>query len=458
MTVSATSAEQFGIPCTYANGVFAPVYDERTSWHLPMWGSIPTELNGVFLRNGSNPPPVPYEGAYHWFLPDGMIHGVKLQDGKAVWYRNRWVRTDALAAKIGTRPAGGPDDVALMPNTSNTSVVSHAGRVFSLAEYGLPYEIDTELHTLGRYDFHGKLRAPMTAHPKIDPVSGEMFLISFSPMSPHLQYHVIAADGHLRRSEVIEVTGRSLMHDWAITENHVLFFDLPVVFDVDYFAECGFPYRWDPSYGARVGVMPKEGNSHDVCWFEIDPCYFVHSANAYERDASIVLEAPRYRRFMEVGKPDILAQGERSQLYRWTFDLSRRQVSEDALDDHPVEFPRINESFVGRHHSISYAIGGQVTEDTVKFESIVKHDSRTGVSTEQRLGRDRIPSEAIFVAAADATREDDGWLLSFVYEPRRDASELVILDASSLREQAAIELPTRVPFGFHGTWVQASPL
>jgi carotenoid cleavage dioxygenase-like enzyme len=450
-------AEQFGIPSTYASGMFAPVYDERTSWHLPVRGSIPTELDGVFVRNGPNPPPVMHEGPYHWFVPDGMIHGVKLQGGQAVWYRNRWVRTDALAARLDTRPAGGPDDVALIPNTSNTSVVTHAGRVFSLAEYGLPYEIDTELNTLGRYDFHGRLRAPMTAHPKIDPVSGEMFLISFGPVPPYLQYHVVGADGRLRRSEVIDVAGPSLMHDWAMTENHVLFFDLPVVFDADYFTESGFPYRWNASYGARVGVMPKEGSSHDVCWFEIDPCYFVHSVNAYERGGSIVLEAPRYRRFMQAGKPDILAQGERSQLYRWTFDLSRRRVSEDALDEHPVEFPRINDRFLGRRHTISYAISGQVREGTVTFESIVKHDSRTGVSTEQRLDQGQVPSEATFVAAAGATREDDGWLLSFVYEPRRDASDLVILDASNLRQQAAIQLPARVPFGFHGTWVQANP-
>jgi carotenoid cleavage dioxygenase-like enzyme len=457
MAVVAALAERFGIPSTYARGVFAPVYDEHTAWYLPVRGSIPTELDGVFVRNGPNPPPVAYGGVYHWFAPDGMLHGVKMQAGQAVWYRNRWVRTDALAEKIDSRPAGGPDDVALIPNTSNTSVVAHAGRMFSLAEYGLPYEIDAELNTLGRFDFRGKLRAPMTAHPKIDPVSGEMFVISFGPVPPYLQYHVIGADGGLRRSEVIDVAGPSLMHDWAMTENHVLFFDLPVVFDADHFTESGFPYRWDETYGARVGVMPKEGSSRDVCWFDIDPCYFIHSANAYEHGSSIVLEAPRYQRFMLPGKPDILAQGEPSELYRWTFDLSRRQVHETALDEHPVEFPRINENYLGRPHDISYAISGEVSDDTVTFESIVKHDSRTGVSTQRRLDRGRVPSEAVFVAGSEATGEDDGWLLSFAYEPGRDISELVILDASDLSEQAAIELPARVPFGFHGTWVQANP-
>ncbi len=453
MTISASPAERFGVPHTYANGVYAPVYDEVTSWHLPVTGSIPDDLDGVFLRNGPNPPPVALEGMYHWFVPDGMLHGVKLQAGRAVWYRNRWVRTDALAAKLGTPLAGGTDDVAIVPNTSNTSVVAHAGRVLSLAEYGLPYEIDTELNTVGRYDFHGQLRAPVTAHPKIDPVSGEMFLISFGPFPPYLRYHVIGSDGRLRRSEVIDVKGPSLMHDWAITENHVLFFDLPVLFDAEYLVESGFPYRWNAGHGARVGIMPKTGVSADVRWFEIDPCYFVHSTNAYERDGSIVLEAPRYPTFMEAGKPDILAQGVRSELHRWTFDLTSGGVSEDVLDERAVEFPRINERYTGRHHAISYAIGGEVTEETTSFESIVKHDNRTGRSRELTFDGGGVPSEAIFVSAVRATSEDDGWLMSFVYDPRRDASDLVIIDASRLAIQATIELPTRVPFGFHGTWV-----
>jgi len=234
----------------------------------------------------------------------------------------------------------------------------------------------------------------------------------------------------------------------------VLFFDLPVVFDADYLVESGFPYRWNSEYGARVGIMPKSGASADVRWFEIDPCYFVHSTNAFEHDGVVTLEAPRYPTFMEPGKPDILAQGVRSQLHRWTFDLRTGRVAEDVLDERAVEFPRINERHTGRHHQISYAIGGEITEVAVRFESIVKHDNRTGDS--RRLTFDGgVPSEAIFVPAQGATREDDGWLMSFVYDPHREASDLVIVDASRLAVQATIELPARVPFGFHGTWVAA---
>jgi carotenoid cleavage dioxygenase-like enzyme len=454
MTTTQAPAERFGIPHTYANGVFAPVYDELTSWYLPVAGAVPTDLDGVFLRNGPNPPPVAYEGTYHWFVPDGMVHGVKLRGGRAVWYRNRWVRTEALADKTQMPAAGGPADVNIFPNTSNTSVVAHAGRVLSLAEQGLPYEIDTKLNTLGRYDFEGRLRAPVTAHPKIDPVTGEMFLISFAPVPPYLQYHVIAADGTLQRTEIIDVKGPTLKHDWAMTERHVLFFDLPVVFDPEFLTQSGFPYRWSDEYGARVGVMPKDGGNAEVRWFEIDPCFFIHSVNAFERGGTIELEAPRYPHFMTVGKPDILAQGVRSQLCRWTFDLMSGHVSEQMLDDRLVEFPRINERLTGRRHAISYTIGGDLAEGPVAFGSIVKHDSRTGVSSVYSPGEGRVPSEAIFVPARDATGEDDGWLLSFVYEPRRDASDLVIVDAAELTTQAVIELPARVPFGFHGTWIQ----
>jgi carotenoid cleavage dioxygenase len=160
---------------------------------------------------------------------------------------------------------------------------------------------------------------------------------------------------------------------------------------------------------------------------------------------------------MAAGKPDILAQGVRSRLHRWTFDLAAGHVSEDTLDDRSVEFPRINERHTGRRHNLSYAIGGEVTEAAVEFGSIVKHDNRTGRSAVLEMEHGRVPSEAIFVPAANAVNEDDGWLLSFVYEPRRDASDLVIVDASRLAVQAVIELPARVPFGFHGTWVDADP-
>jgi carotenoid cleavage dioxygenase-like enzyme len=444
-----------GLPPEYTDGALAPVSDEYSAWDLPVTGSIPPALNGLYLRNGPNPPPVSYEGPYHWFLPDGMLHGVRIRGGKALWYRNRWIRTEALAAKLDTRPAPGPKDVALLPNTSNTSVIEHAGRILTLVEWGLPYEVDCELDTIGRYDFDGKLSAPMTAHPKLDPRTGEMYLISFGPFPPYLRYFVVDAAGRLVRSEVIDVKGPSLMHDWAMTERHVLFMDLPVVFDAAYGATAGFPYRWDDTYGARIGVMPKTGTSRDVRWFEVDPCFVVHSLNAYEQGTEIVLEAARYSdQVREKWSPDILRIGVGATLHRWRLDLATGVTREEAVDDRTFEFPKINPGLLGVHSDVGYGVvtyqGGHTG-----FGGLLKWDLTTSACQTHPVAAGYAASEGCFIADPDARAEDDGWLLSYVYDPGRDASDLVIIDASSFAgpPQAVIRLPQRVPLGFHGCWI-----
>src|SRR5688572_16851702 len=138
----------------YLEGNFAPVTEEVTAFDLPVEGSIPDELRGLFVRNGPNPA-VPPEGAYHWFVGDGMVHGVALQDGRALWYRNRWIRTEALAAATGqAAPAGPPDitiaDIELSPG--NTHVLAHAGMLMAMCEVSLPIRLGPELETIGRHD------------------------------------------------------------------------------------------------------------------------------------------------------------------------------------------------------------------------------------------------------------------------------------------------------------------
>ncbi|ORV18527.1 carotenoid oxygenase family protein [Mycobacterium celatum] len=445
-----------GIPSTYLSDALAPVASERTDWHLPVTGSIPPALDGLYLRNGPNPPPVPYDGPYHWFLPDGMVHGVRICDGRALWYRNRWVRTDALADKLSVPRPGGPPDVGLLPNTSNTSVIEHAGHILTLAEWGLPYELDEELDTVGRYDFDGRLRAPMTAHPKIDARTGEMYFISFGPLEPYLQYFVVDAAGTLTRSEIIDVKGPSLMHDWAMTENHVLFFDLPVVFDAAHLTTAGFPYRWDDTYGARIGVMPKSGTSSDVRWFEVEPCVIIHSLNAFEDGSTIVLKAPRYSEQV-AGKwsADVLSIGVGATLHRWRIDLLANTVREDQLDDRTFDFPKVNPELLGTACHVGYGVATAYRDGHMRFGSLLKWDLNTGASCTHDVGPGRSASEGTFVPNPSGSAEDNGWVLSYVYDPARDASDLIVIDAADFTgpPQAVIELPQRVPQGFHGCWI-----
>jgi carotenoid cleavage oxygenase len=439
----------------YLVGNFAPVTDERTETDLPVEGAIPEELCGRLLRIGPNPIAAD-PAAYHWFMGDGMLHAIELRDGRAASYRNRWVRTDQAASLLGEDPiTGQPDDV--FPGGSsvaNTHVVTHAGKIFALVEVCLPTEVRPDLSTVGRYDFGGKLRSSMTAHPKMDPVTGEMLFFGYDPFGPPwLRYHVVNAAGELVRSEDIDIRGPSMVHDFAITERNVVFFDLPVVFDFDLLGKRPFPAEWKPNYGARVGVMPRDGGNADVRWFDVELCYVFHPLNAYDENGSVVVDVARHPKMFD---RDIYGPAELPPtLDRWTIDLDGGKVVEERLDDRPQEFPRVDDRVVGRPHRYGYATHFGVDDDGIQLGGLVKHDLRAGTSEARTFGRGTHASEGVFVAASDDAGEDEGWVLSVVYDDGRDASDLVVLDATDFSGApvATVRLPRRVPFGFHGSWV-----
>lgn len=425
----------------YLTGDLAPVPDEVGAFDLPVTGSLPPELTGRYFRNGPNP--LPGENPGHWFAGAGMIHGIRLREGRAEWYRNRWVRTRAF---IEGAVLVGPDGVDRTAVSANTSVIRHAGRILALVESGFPYEMTPELETVGPYDFGGRLTTAMTAHPKRDPVTGELHFFGYGFAPPYLTYHRLSAVGELVESRVVDVPGPTMIHDFAITENHVVWLDLPVVFAVDR-AGSGLPFEWDDSYGARLGVMDRAGK---VTWFDIDPCYVFHVGNARE-DASgrVVLEAVRYSResFNAIwgrisGQANPAAETGGAVLHRWVLDAANGTVREEQLDDRAVEFPTFNEDRLGRAGRLLY---------TVSDDAVVKYDTETGVGQVKEVGGR--PGEAIFVPAAGAETEDGGWLLSIVTDHSGDGSRLLVLDAADLDPVASVRLPRRVPSGFHGSWM-----
>ena len=185
-------------------------------------------------------------------------------------------------------------------NAANTHVVCHAGRILALVEVCLPTEVRPDLSTVGRYDFGGALRSPMTAHPKVDPRTGEMVFFGYDITGPPwLRYHVVDASGALVRTEPITIGGPAMVHDFAITETHVVWFDLPVVYDFSLLGKRPFPAEWKPEYPARVGVMPRDGGDADVRWIDVDPCYVYHPANAWNDDGRVVVDVPRYGRVFD---------------------------------------------------------------------------------------------------------------------------------------------------------------
>ncbi len=373
---------------------------------------------------------------------------------------------------------------------ANTNVLSHAGRTLALIEGGIAsYELTEELDTVGPCDFDGTLRGGYTAHPKRDPDTGELHAVSYSfGRGNRVQYSVIGVDGRARRTVDIEVTGSPMMHDFSLTENHVVFYDLPVTFDSRQGAaitvppvlraptrlvlsalvgrvrvpdpitamtakgmrgNAHMPYQWDPSYPARVGVMPRTGGASDVRWFDVEPCYVFHSLNAYDEGDLIVLDVVRHPTMFAT---DFHGPNEGpTTLDRWTVDLADGKIREARLDDHPQEFPRVDDGIVGRPHRYGYAMQTSATGGSAG-DSVLKHDLHRGQTTARRLGDDKRVGEFIFVPNAPQTTEDDGMLMGFVYDADTDRSDLTILDAGNLDTIAMIHLSDRVPHGFHGNW------
>lgn len=427
----------------WLKGNFAPVEKEVEAFDLPVTGALPPELSGVFMRTGPNPA---REASAHWFLGDGMVHGVRLEKGKARWYRNRYVKTPLYERKISSRdPSVFMDRTA---STANTNITRHAGRIFALEEAHFPYEIDGDLATKGCEDFGGRLKTPLTAHPKICPETGEMLAFGYSVMPPYCVYHRFDAQGQLVQSEEIPTGGPVMMHDFCATRSKVIFMDLPIVFDMAIAMQGGMPYRWSDDYPARLGVMPRNGTAKDLKWFSIPSCYVFHPLNAYDDGEAVVLDVARYEKMWVKGF-DAPAH-----LHRFRLDLRTGVAKGEQLDDQMIEFPRVANAKAGLKHRYGYAITTHGDDDAgFKLGSeIVKFDLDRGETRVAALGRGRFPSEAAHAAAGSG--EDDGFLLSIIYDAATNASALIVLDAKDITKGplASVALPQRVPFGFHGAW------
>lgn len=423
----------------YLTGNFAPVPEETTATDLPVTGTLPEALDGRLLRIGPNPVGAVDPATHHWFLGTGMVHGVRLRGGRAEWYRSRIVRADS---------------------PTNTNVIAHAGRYYAIVEAGAPpVELTADLETVGPSDLGGTLHGSFTAHPKRDPATGELHAVVYHWAWDCIRYVVVGADGQVRRTVDVPVPGKPMVHDCAITASSVLLLDLPCHFDLDAaMSGASFPYRWNPSYAARVGVLPREAGAEAVAWCELpEPGYVFHPLNAWDADdGTVVVDVVRWPQMFA---HDVRGPGDGpTRLERWTCDPARGVVRVDVLSDVSQEFPRHDERRVGRRHRFGYATAFDTDPVAgVRLGSLLKHDLEDGSTAVHDVGPGRAAMEGVFVPRDPDAAEDDGWVLVYVHDEGRDACDVVVLDAQDFTGPpvATVHLPVRVPFGFHGNWVPA---
>ena len=436
-----------GVSWWLQNG-FEPVFEEIEAFDLPVRGAIPPELNGLYVRNGSNPQRA---DSPHWFFGDGMIHGVRLENGRAASYRNRYVHTplyeNGYSFGEGGPPIGGN-------NQSNVSAVYHGGRLLTSGEIGFPHEIDpSDLSTVGVHGFAGKLNTSFTAHPKIDPATGYLHFFGYWFLPPYLTYHVADTEGRIIHSQQIGVGAPTMIHSFAITASDVVFWECPVVFDLQA-ALAGElnPFKWTPSYGARIGIMPLGGMGTEIRWVEIDPCYVYHEVNAYRDGDEVVIQVCRLdHTFVDDDVNTPLVH------HRWRVNTAGVELGfrDEIVSERRMDLPSHDRRFTGRANRYGWLVDLRPHTLTVDLGGIARVDYHSGDVRVWQPSPALHANEAFFVPGGPG--EGEGWLLTYVYDRSTRTSDLVILDAEHVESGpvAEIHLPQRVPHGFHGVWVAA---
>ena len=442
-------------PHPYLSGVHTPMMTELALTDLPVTGAVPKALDGRYLRIGPNPVAAD-PASYHWFTGDGMVHGLRIKDGRALWYRNRWIRSQAVAAALGEEPAPGVRHGSF--DTVNTNVVDVAGRTFALVEAGSsPVELTDELDGQTYNPFDGGLKGAFTAHPHLDALTGEQHAICYEATRPdEIRHVVIDRAGVVVREEPVTVRNGPSIHDCALTARYVVILDLPVTFSMkSMIAGHSFPYKWDPDHQARVGLLPRAGSQADIIWCKVAPGYVFHTANAYDLpDGRVVIDVCASDTMFDglhTG-PNARSRG----LERWIADPVARTVEVRTIDGSPQEFPRPDERRIGQPYRYAYtlALPDQDGEQVLGASQLYKHDLQTGARQTHDFGPASRPGEFVFVPAGPDSAEDDGWLMGLVIDMAQDTTDLVILNSERFAEPpvARIHLAHRVPPGFHGNW------
>jgi carotenoid cleavage dioxygenase-like enzyme len=449
-----------------------PCPDEHEYALTQIDGEIPREIFGTLYRNGPSQRVLPKAGyeSLHIFDGDALVHAFRFENG-AVHYTGRYARDagflhreahGAESTGFGNAVAEHPDPENPLPYAPNTNVVWHGGRLLALVEAALPFELDPRsLESRGSYPFSDPMLGFSTsAHPKIDRRSGQMLIHGYQPIEPYSALYTIESDGRCSNAELLDIPYSTMMHDFAITENYVVVVLTPVTFELERGVCLRDWLRWEPEKGLRFGVRERTPGS-PLRWFDApSPGFIFHPSNAYEKDGRILMDACTYPdggkllEQLSVYRSGRSVAGAGSYPFLYEFDLSSGECHETQLDDRVVEFPRIDDRLVGYENRFGYALIGEEGLVGPGTSTLLKYQRGDGTSVTHDFGLLQYPSEPVFVPRAPNADEDDGFVLSVVFDGATLRSRLVVLDARNFAGAPLGEahLSHRIPAGFHGNF------
>ena len=460
-------------------GVYAPVFEELDLKDLKLLkGSIPTDLNGVYLRAGPNARYAP-NGRYHPFDGDGMVHAAHFENGHLT-YRNRWVHTEGWVEEqeagksthFGIRETlkGRPDK--RLKDTANTDLVGHRGRALALWYMsGDAYEIDPiTLETLGKSTAISHSGGKISAHAKVDEITEELMFFDYGNDAPYMHYGVVGADGQLQHYVPIDLPGPRLPHDMAVTEHYSVLHDLPLFHDHEAMALGRHKIEFHPELSSRFGVIPRFGAADSIRWFNFTPCYLYHVVNAWEEGDWVVMVGCRYMPALDAQggidaqrtAKDVAELVMHARLWVWKMNVKTGATAEHVLNtQHNAEFPSYNGRLTGRKTRFGYLVDHSETV-TLQWGGIRKFDLDTGAD----LGGwsddadNSWYSEPWFAEADSPQTEDHGYVVTFQWNHALQRQSLDIFDARDIARGpvAQVELPQRLPAGFHACWIEKDRL
>jgi carotenoid cleavage dioxygenase-like enzyme len=453
----------------HLSGNYLPVAREVDAANLQVIsGRIPPALSGAYMRNGPNPHFKPISYAYP-MDGDGMIHAVYFDNGHAR-YRNRFVKTSGFETErragraiygsfthpvpIDPTLIAGGGDPGPFKNGAFISILRHGDHLLALDEATTCYELTMDLDTIGEWKAGTDKPINLGAHNRRHPRTGVLFTLAYAIDAPTVEFHEIDTSGKVDRSFSIALAAPTMIHDFILTEHHIVLLACPAVFDMKAAQDGKSLLQWQPKLGTRIGLIALDGSSTQ--WLDADPFFVFHFGNGFERGGHIVIDYVRHDS-LNLGYATVKQKV--PTLHRMDIDLASQKIDDVEVAKMVVEFPRVNDGLNALPTRFVYL---PTLTDTLKvanppsatFNTMMKVNCETGDITRQDFGN-RIAGEATFIPRRPHGREDDGYLAIFSFDPVNRTSDLVLLDAAHIDSEpvAVIRMPQRVPQGLHGNWI-----